>query len=320
MSDRDSMPATHPRPKIAQDMTELIGHTPLVRLRRVTEGCGATIAGKLEKSNPWGSVKCRIGVSMIDAAEREGKIGPDTVIIEPTSGNTGVGLAGAAAARGYRCIIVMPDSMSLERRALLRALGAELVLTPGADGMPGAIARANELAAEHPNSFVPMQFENPANPAIHEVTTAPEIWEDTDGQVDIVVAGVGTGGTITGIARALKRVKPQLKAIAVEPSTSAVLSGNERGRHGIQGIGAGFVPGVYDPTVVDEVVAVSTEEAMEMTVRLAREEAILVGISCGAAAQAAVQVGRRPESVGKLIVVILPDTGERYLSGPPFSE
>lgn len=309
-----------PRPAIAEDMTQLIGHTPLVRLRRVTEGCVATIVGKLEKSNPWGSVKCRIGVSMIRAAEADGRLDGETVIIEPTSGNTGVGIAGAAAARGYRCIIVMPDSMSLERRALLRALGAELVLTPGAGGMTEAIRKAEELAAQYPKAFIPMQFENPANPAIHETTTAPEIWQDTDGLVDIIVAGVGTGGTITGVARALKRVKPTLRAVAVEPSTSAVLSGRERGSHGIQGIGAGFVPAVLDRSLVDEVVTVSTEEAMTMTVRLAREEGILLGISCGAAVEAAVQVGRRADSAGKLIVVILPDTGERYLSGPPFAE
>jgi cysteine synthase A len=276
--------------------------------------------GKLEKSNPWGSVKCRIGVSMIQAAEGDGRLDPETVIIEPTSGNTGVGIAGAAAARGYRCIIVMPDSMSLERRALLRALGAEVVLTPGAGGMTGAIARARELAAQYPKSFIPMQFENPANPAIHETTTAPEIWQDTAGEVDIIVAGVGTGGTITGVARALKRVKPALRAVAVEPATSAVLSGRERGPHGIQGIGAGFVPAVLDRSLLDEVVTISTEQAMAMTTRLAREEGILVGISCGAAVEAAVQVGRRADSAGKLIVVILPDTGERYLSGPPFAD
>ena len=311
---------SRPRPRIANDMTELIGHTPLVRLRRVTEGCGAEIVGKLEKNNPWGSVKCRIGVSMIAAAEKAGEVDADTVIIEPTSGNTGIGIAGVAAAKGYRCILVMPDTMSVERRSLLKALGAEVVLTPGEHGMRAAIARAEELCAEHPKSFMPMQFENPANPRVHRETTAPEIWEDTEGRVDILVAGVGTGGTITGTASALKAVKPELKAVAVEPDESPVLSTGQAGRHRIQGIGPGFVPGVLDMDVVDEVVRVRSDDAFTMTVRLAREEGMLVGISCGAAVCGAVEVGMRPENEGKLIVVVLPDTGERYLSGPPFTE
>jgi cysteine synthase len=309
-----------PRPKIAADMTELIGHTPLVRINRVTEGCVAQLVGKLEKDNPWGSVKCRIGVSMIEAAERECKIAPGAVLIEPTSGNTGIGLAGAAAAKGYQCILTMPETMSVERRNLLKALGAEIVLTPGAEGMRGAIARAHELVAETPGAFMPMQFENPANPAIHAETTAPEIWEDTEGAVDFVVAGVGTGGTITGIAEALKAVKPEVQAVAVEPDESPVLSGGEPSPHRIQGIGAGFIPAVYDREVVDEVVRVKSADAMAMTVRLAKEEGILVGISCGAAVCAAIEIGQRPENAGKLIVVILPDSGERYLSGPPFTD
>ena len=309
-----------PRPKIADDMTQLIGHTPLVRLRRVTAGCGAEIVGKLEKNNPWGSVKCRIGVSMIEAAEREGKLDPDTVIIEPTSGNTGIALAGAAATKGYRCILVMPDTMSMERRHLLRALGAETVLTPGAVGMKGAIAQAEELLEQHPKAFMPMQFQNPANPRIHGVTTAPEIWEDTDGRVDILIAGVGTGGTISGAGGALKAVKPELRVIAVEPDESPVLSTGRTGKHRIQGIGAGFVPDVLDMNLLDEVVRVRSDDAFSMALRLAREEGILAGISSGAAVCAAVEVGSRAENAGKLIVVILPDTGERYLSGPPFAE
>lgn len=319
MSGTDAL-GSRPRPKIANDMTELIGHTPLVRLRRVTEGCVADIVGKLEKQNPWGSVKCRIGVSMIEAAEREGKLDTETIIIEPTSGNTGIGLAGAAAAKGYRCILTMPETMSRERRSLLRALGAEVVLTPGADGMQGAIAKAQDLVEQYPKAFMPMQFENPANPQAHRETTAPEIWQDTGGEVDIVVVGVGTGGTITGLAEALKGMKPELIAIAVEPDESPVLSGGQPGRHSIQGIGAGFVPGVLNMDVVDEVVRVRSEDALDMTARLAREEGILAGISSGAAVCAAVEVGNRPENDGKLIVVVLPDTGERYLSGPPFAE
>jgi cysteine synthase A len=319
MSDPKAL-TTVARPKIADSMAELIGHTPLVRLHRVAEGCEAQIIAKLEKNNPWGSVKCRIGVSMIEAAERAGHLHPDSVIIEPTSGNTGVGLAGAAAAKGYRCILTMPETMSVERRRLLQALGAEVVLTPGTDGMRGAIARAQELVAADSRAFMPMQFDNPANPAIHRETTGPEIWEDTDGQVDILVAGVGTGGTLTGCAEALKSVKPEVKAVAVEPDESAILSGGQPGPHRIQGIGAGFVPGVLRMDLVDEVVRVKSQDALDMTLRLAREEGILVGISCGAAVCAAVEVGKRPGNAGKMIVVILPDTGERYLSGPPFAE
>lgn len=319
MTKRASLPV-RPVPKIADDMTQLIGHTPLVRIRKVTEGCGAQIVGKLEKTNPWGSVKCRIGVAMIEAAEREGKLDSDTVIVEPTSGNTGIGLAGAAAAKGYRCILTMPETMSVERRSLLRALGAEIVLTPGSEGMRGAVARAEQLLAELPKAFMPMQFANPANPQIHRETTAPEIWEDTDGRVDIVVAGVGTGGTITGVAEALKPLKPSLQVIAVEPAESPLLSGGQPGPHKIQGIGANFIPEILNREILDEVVPIPSQEAMDMAVRLAREEGILVGISCGAAVSAAVKVGSRPENAGKLIVVILPDSGERYLSGPPFVE
>ena len=316
---RPSLPV-RPIPKIADDMTQLIGHTPLVRIRRVSAGCGAEIVAKLEKNNPWGSVKCRIGVAMIEAAEREGKLDPDTVIVEPTSGNTGIALAGAAAAKGYRCILTMPETMSLERRSLLRALGAEIVLTPGSEGMRGAVAKAEQLVAELPKAFMPMQFANPANPQIHRETTAPEIWEDTDGRVDIIVAGVGTGGTITGVAEALKPLKPSLKAIAVEPAESPLLSGGQPGPHKIQGIGANFIPEILNREIIDEVVPVASQDAMDMALRLAREEGILVGISCGAAVCAAVKVGSRPENAGKLIVVILPDSGERYLSGPPFAE
>lgn len=319
MSQRPAL-QPRPRPKIADDVSQLIGNTPLVRLRRVTAGCVAEVVAKLEKENPWGSVKCRIAVSMIEAAEREGRLCPDTVIIEPTSGNTGIALAGAAAAKGYRCILTMPETMSLERRNLLRALGAELVLTPGPEGMPGAIARAQEIAAQTPHAFMPNQFENPDNPQIHRLTTAPEIWEDTEGRVDIVVAGVGTGGTITGVAETLKPLKPSLQAIAVEPDESPVLSGGERGPHKIQGIGAGFVPQVLNTGILDEVIRVRSQDAMRMALRLSREEGLLAGISCGAATWAAIQVGQRPENAGKLIVVVLPDSAERYLSGPPFTE
>jgi cysteine synthase A len=300
--------------RIYDDITETIGNTPLVRLNRVTEDLGATVLAKLESFNPLSSVKDRIGVSMIDAAERAGLIKEDTIILEPTSGNTGIALAFVCAARGYKLILTMPETMTLERRNLLKALGAELILTPGAEGMPGAVKRAEELAAQDSRYLIPQQFKNPANPAIHRETTAREIWEDTDGQVDIVVAGVGTGGTVTGIAEVIKSHKPDFKAIAVEPVASPVLSGGEPGPHKIQGIGAGFVPDVLRLDLVDEIIQVAEEDAAKTARRLAREEGILVGISSGAAAFAALQVAGRPESAGKLIVVILPDTGERYLS------
>ena len=306
-------------PKIAESMSELIGNTPLVRLHKVTEGVVAEVIAKLEKNNPWGSVKCRIGVYMINEAERLGLIDHDTVIIEPTSGNTGIALAGAAAAKGYRLILTMPETMSIERRNLLRALGAELVLTPGPLGMKGAIAKAEEIATEHENSFVPQQFKNLANPKAHRETTAVEIWEDTDGRVDIIVGGVGTGGTLTGVGQVLKPIKPELKIIAVEPVESPVLSGGQAGPHKIQGIGAGFVPDVLQRDLVDEVVQVASDHAIEMTRRLAKEEAVLAGISGGAAVVAANEVAKRPENKGKMIVVILPDSGERYLSTPVFN-
>jgi cysteine synthase A len=305
---------------IADDITQLTGKTPLVRLRRVTEGAVADVVAKLESFNPAGSVKDRLGVALIDAAEKAGLIKPDTIILEPTSGNTGIALAMVAAARGYRCVLTMPETMSIERRMLLRAYGAELVLTPGAEGMPGAIAKAEELAKTDQRYFVPQQFENPANPAIHRATTAEEVWADTDGKVDIFVAGVGTGGTITGVGEVLKERKPSVQIVAVEPAASPVLSGGQKGPHPIQGIGAGFVPPVLDTDVVDEIVTVANEDALELAKRLAREEGLLVGISSGAAVWAAREIARRPENAGKLIVVVLPDFGERYLSTVLFSD
>jgi len=305
--------------KIYEDITQTIGNTPLVRLNRVTQGLEATVVAKLESFNPLSSVKDRIGKSMIEAAERDGQIKEDTIILEPTSGNTGIALAFVCAVKGYRLVLTMPDTMSLERRALLKALGAELILTPGAEGMPGAVRKAEELASQDPRYYIPQQFKNPANPDIHRRTTAEEIWRDTDGQVDIIVAGVGTGGTITGIADVIKPRKASFRAIAVEPAASPVLSGGKPGPHKIQGIGAGFVPDVLGLDLVDEIIQVTNEEAMTMARRLAREEGMLVGISSGAAAHAALQVAKRAENKGKLIVVILPDTGERYLSTALFA-
>jgi cysteine synthase A len=304
---------------IRENLTELIGKTPLLRLHKITAGIHADIVVKIESFNPAGSVKDRIGYAMIKDAEERGLIRKDTVIIEPTSGNTGIALAFVAAARGYRLILTMPDTMSIERRTLLKAYGAELVLTPGAERMPGAIKKAEELAGQIPNSFIPQQFKNPANPAIHRATTAEEIWEDTDGKVDIVISGVGTGGTVTGIAEVIKPRRPDFKVIAVEPNESPVLSGGAAGPHQIQGIGAGFIPDVLNLKIVDEIFKVKSSEAIETARALARDEGLLVGISSGAATFAAIQVAKRPESRGKLIVVILPDTGERYLSTPLFS-
>jgi cysteine synthase A len=300
--------------KIYSDITQTIGNTPLVQLNRVTEGIDATILAKLEFFNPLSSVKDRIGVSMIEAGEREGLIGEGTVIVEPTSGNTGIALAFVCAARGYRCILTMPETMSIERRKLLRMLGAELVLTPGSEGMGGAIKKAEEIVAQIPKAFMPQQFKNPANPQIHRETTALEIWMDTHGQVDVLVAGVGTGGTITGVSEVIKAKKSGFKVVAVEPSDSPVLSGGNPGSHKIQGIGAGFIPDILNREIIDEVVTVSNEDAFAMAKRMAKEEGIPVGISSGAAVWAALEVARRTENRGKLFVVIIPSCGERYLS------
>jgi cysteine synthase A len=314
------------RGQIYDDITQTIGHTPLIRLRRVVGDSKATVVAKPESFNPLWSVKDRIGVGMIDAAERDGKINKDTTIIEPTSGNTGIGLAFTCAARGYRLIVTMPETMSLERRRLLKAFGAELILTPGDQGMKGAIAKANEMLRSIPNSFMPQQFNNPANPEIHRKTTAEEIWNDTNGQADVLISGIGTGGTITGVSEVIKKRKPSFKAIAVEPVSSPVITqkmaGQELkpGRTKIQGIGAGFIPGVLNLEIIDEVIQIKDEDAFEMSRRLAREEGMLCGISSGAAVVAAIQVAQRPDSAGKLIVVVLPDLGERYLSTALYPE
>ncbi|HTX51771.1 MAG TPA: cysteine synthase A [Candidatus Baltobacteraceae bacterium] len=306
--------------RIANDVTQLIGNTPLVRIRRLTEGAPGQVVAKLEYQNPAHSVKDRIGVSMIDAAEKAGKIQPDTIILEPTSGNTGIALAFVCAARGYKLTLIMPDTMSRERRMLLKAYGAELILTPGKEGMPGAIKKAEEMAASDSRYFIPQQFNNPANPEIHRKTTAEEIWRDTDGKADILVSGIGTGGTITGVGEVIKARKPSFRCVAVEPDASAVLSGSPKGPHLIQGLGAGFIPAVLNTKIYDEIIRVKNEDAFLTARRAAREEGLLVGISSGAALWAAVEVARRPESAGKLIVVIIPSFGERYLSTPLYAD
>ncbi len=306
--------------RIANDVTQLVGNTPLVRLRRLTEGAKADVVAKLEFYNPAHSVKDRIGVSMIEAAEKAGKIKPDTIILEPTSGNTGIALAFVCAARGYKLTLTMPETMSKERRTLLKAYGATLILTPGSEGMPGAIKRAEDLAASDPHYFIPQQFTNPANPEIHRKTTAEEIWRDTDGKADILVAGIGTGGTITGVGEAIKARKPSFRCVAVEPDASAVLSGSPKGPHPIQGIGAGFIPEILNTKIYDEIVRVKSDDAFATARRAAREEGLLVGISSGAAIWAAVDVARRKENAGKLIVVIVPSFGERYLSTALFAD